>query len=314
MSPTTYIAATARRAASLFWLLVKVIVPVLILVRIGEALGVVAWLGALLGPLMVPLDLPPETAIAWLACALIGPPAGLAALAGLDVSLTVAQASTLGSMMLIAHALPLECSITAKAGGSFGWSFLFRVVGSFGYGAASALIFAATGWLSQPADLSALSAPADPGLAAWVWASIELLLTIGAVLLALLVLLDLMEWIGLTAWLRRLIAPLLILSGMDARGEGREAAPLVTVGLLLGLTYGAGLIIEAMRRGTIPPGERNIALAWLCLSHSVIEDTALMLLMGASLWPMLLGRLAFTVVVVRLVAPTLRRRALTQVA
>ena len=304
-----YVTATARRAASLFWMLAKIVVPVMVAVRVGEALGVVELAGAALGPLMVPLGLPPETGIAWLACALIGPPAGLAALAGLDVSLTVGEASTLAAMMLIAHALPLECLIVRRAGGSFEWSFGMRVVGSFAYGAIVAVILDLTGWLGAPADLGALSAPADPGLGAWVLASLELLATIGIVLVALLVLLDAMERVGLTAWVTRLLRPVLALSGMDMDRAGERTASLVTVGLLLGLTYGGGLIIEETRRGTIPPDERNLSLAWLSLSHSIIEDTALMLLMDADLWVIVLGRLLFTFVAVRMLAGAIRRRS-----
>ena len=306
---TQYIANTARRALSLFWLLAKIIVPVMIAVRVGEAIGLVELLGTLLGPLMVPLNLPPETGIVWLACVLIGPPAGLAALAGLDASLTVGQASTLAAMMLIAHALPLECWIVAKAGGSFRWSFLSRAVGSFLYGLLVATLLGATGWLSEPADLSALAAPADASLGAWVIASLELLATVGIVLIVLLVLLDAMEKVGLTALVTRAMTPILAASGMDMARAGERTAPLVTVGALLGLTYGAGLIIEESERGTIPPSERNIALAWVSLSHSLIEDTALMLLIDADLWVILAGRIVFTIVVVRLLAPTIRRRS-----
>ena len=304
-----YVATTTRRAASLFWLLAKIIVPVMIAVRVGEAIGLVETLGALLGPLMLRLNLPPETGIAWLACVLIGPPAGLAALAGLDVSLTVGQASTLAAMMLIAHALPLECWIVAKAGGSFRWSFLSRAVGSFVYGLIVALLLGATGWLSEPADLSALAAPADATLGAWIVASLELLATVGIVLVVLLMLLDAMEKVGLTTLVTRAMAPTLAASGIDMARAGERTAPLVTVGALLGLTYGAGLIIEESKRGTIPPSERNVALAWVSLSHSLIEDTALMLLMDADLWVILVGRIIFTVVAVRLVAPTIRRRS-----
>ena len=309
VSFSAYIASTARRAASLFWLLAKIIVPVMIAVRVAETLGLVEVVGAALGPVMVPLGLPPETGIAWLACALIGPPAGLAALAGLDVALTVGEASTLAAMMLIAHALPLECWIVRRAGGSFAWSFASRVLGSFAYGAVVAAVLGATGWLAEPADLGALSAPADASLGAWLMASLQLLATVGIVLLALLVLLDLMERIGLTALVTRAMAPVLLLSGLDTRRYGERTTPLVTVGALLGLTYGAGLIIEEARRGTIPPGERNVALAWVSLSHSLIEDTALMLLMDADLVVIVAGRVLFTIVAVRLLAGTIRRRS-----
>ena len=334
-----YLAATLRRGLALFVTLARIMVPVFLIVRLAELVGIVDAMGAWAGPLMGPVGLPPGAGIAFVACVLVGPPAGIAALAVLAEPITVAQASTLATMMLIAHALPVESAIVAKAanadrstdrstvagpsggggtrGGSghraafwraFAANFAFRLLAAYLFGALAHLVFAATGWMGEPVDLSHLSGgeggagEGPAGWGEWLVSSATLLATILVVILALVVLLDAMERTGATALFARAMAPVLRAAGLTER-----TTPLVTIGMLLGLTYGAGLIIREIEDGGIPPGPRALALAWLSLSHSVIEDTGLMLLIGGSLWVTLAARLAFTLAVVRVVA--LARRA-----
>ena len=303
-----YATRTLRRGVDLFWTLARVMVPVFVIVRVAELMGLVEAAGALAGPLMVPVGLPPETALAFVACVLVGLPAGIAALAVVAEPITVAQASTLATMMLIAHALPIESAIVARAANAAGdgrgfWrefaiNAAFRLGWAYAFGVLAHAVLAATGWLADPVDLSHLSGGEGvPGWGAWALASLGLLLTILLIILALLVLLDVMERIGVTALFVRAMRPVLRLAGLTDR-----TTPLVTIGMLLGLTYGAGLIIREVEDGGVPPGPRAMALAWLSLSHSVIEDTGLMLVIGASAWVTLVARIAFTLVVIRCVA------------
>ena len=291
----TYLRTTWTRGLGLFITLARIMVPVMIAVRLAEIVGVVEALGALAGPLMAPVGLPPELGLAWVACLLVGPPAGIAAMAVLSDPLTTAQVSTFATMMLIAHALPLESAIVARAGGSFWLNVALRAGGAYLFGILSHGVFSWTGWLSAPVDLSALGGGAASGWGAWLLSSFVLLASVFVILLTLLVVLDAMERVGLTALFTWLLHPLLRVAGL-----GERTVPLVTVGMLLGLTYGAGLIIREVDRG-IPERDRALALAWLSLSHSVIEDTALMLLIGASPWVVLGGRLLFTLLFVRVV-------------
>ena len=75
------------------------------------------------------------------------------------------------------------------------------------------------------------------------------------------------------------------LSGLEER-----AAPLTTVGVLLGLAYGGALIIEAAERENYSPRTRLLALSWLSLCHALIEDTLLILALGANIWVILVLR------------------------
>ena len=309
-----YASRTAARAWSLFVTLAKVMVPVFVLVRIAEVLGAVDALGALAGPTMLPVGLPAELSIAWVACLLVGLTGGIAGMAVLTETLSVAQASTFATMMLIAHALPVESAIVAKAQRAdgrgmgfwpaFWWNAALRLGGAYVFGALMHGLFSATGWLSQPVDLSHLTGGGEQDWGEWLASSIALFATILVIILALLVLLDAMERIGITDLLKRLLRPVL-----GAAGVRERTIPLVTIGTLLGLTYGAGLIIREVEAGGISERARLLALAWLSLSHSVIEDTGLMLVIGGSVWVTLLARVAFTFVAIRLLAWVVEARS-----
>ena len=82
----------------------------------------------------------------------------------------------------------------------------------------------------------------------------------------------------------------------------REAAPVTIVGMTLGLTLGGGLIIQEARSGRLSKRDVFFSVALMSLCHSLIEDTMLMALLGAH-WPtILVGRLAFALVSVFILA------------
>ncbi len=294
--------ARSRLATSLsvFWQLIRIMVPVMIVVRLAEAAGLIDALGPLLTPVMNLVGLPPEAGLVWVATLAVGIYGGLGALPLLaDLPLTVGQLSILSSMMLIAHALPIEQAIVRKAGAGFWFTGLLRFAAAVLYGAGIAALCDATGWLSQPADAGLLRSLARPAtdLAGWLLASATALAITFLIILALILLLDAFERLGITRRLTSAMLPLLRISGLS-----RELAPVTTVGVLLGLTYGGGLIIKEAQEHNFAARPRVLALCWISLSHSLIEDTGLMLAIGADIWVIVVGRVIMTLLAIRLIA------------
>ncbi len=302
---TAYLSSLLSRSRRLFWALAKIMLPVMLAVRVGELLGWVDAIGVALGPFMGLLNLPAEAGLVWIACAFVGIYGGIGALIGLapQMDMNAAQLSALAAMMLFAHNLPLEQAIVRRAGASFWFTCSLRIVVALGYGGAVAWGSQALGVLQEPVSLGWLQgsefASAQDGLGhlAWVRATLVSLVATYVVIVALLVLLDGMERLGLTRRITRLLTPVLRVSGLDAR-----VAPVTTVGVLLGLTYGGALIIEETSKQDLPVRARLLALSWLSLSHSLIEDTLLMLALGADIWIVLVGRVLVTMLVVSLMA------------
>ncbi|GAB1579718.1 nucleoside recognition domain-containing protein [Bordetella petrii] len=305
----SYLLNLWRRSRRLFLVLLKVMLPIMVLVQVGQWLGWVDVLGRAIAPAMGLLDLPPEAGIVWVAGMCVGVYGAIAALIGLApvLDLNAAQLSVLCSMVLFAHGLPVEQAIVRRAGASFWATTGLRVGAAILYGAAVAWTCRWAGWLQEPVSLgwlqsSALASDTQAGgLLGWLsGTAVSLLLTYG-VIVALLVLLDIFERTGVTRAITAVLMPLLRLSGLDAR-----VAPVTTVGVLLGLSYGGALIIEEADKRQLPARTRFLALSWISLSHSLIEDTALLLTLGADIWIILVGRVLLTLAVVAALARIIR--------
>lgn len=57
--------------------------------------------------------------------------------------------------------------------------------------------------------------------------------------------------------------------------------PLVT-GIIIGITYGAGVIIHSIRSADIGRGEAFLILLYLSICHAIIEDTLIFVVIGAN--------------------------------
>lgn len=302
-----YVPDLLARSRRLFLVLAKIMLPVMVIVQIAQYLGWIDALGRALGPAMAWLTLPAEAGLIWITAASVGIYGGIAAMISLSgqLALTSGQLSALCAMMLFAHNLPVEQSIVRRAGVNFLSTGLLRITVALLYGGLVAWASRLTGILDQSVSFVWMQAPAGEGsgttgaqdLWTWVLTTAGSLVITFLILVLLLILLDILEHTGVTRRITALLLPLMRLSGLEAR-----AAPITTVGVLLGLTYGGALIIEESERQAFRSRTRFLALAWLCLSHALIEDTLLLLAVGADIWVILVGRVAVTLLLIALLA------------
>lgn len=306
-----YLSQVTQRSWRMFLAVAKIMLPVMFIVHLADQLGLVTWVAHLIAPMMAILNLPPEAGIVWVTTILTNIYGGIATLGALSgsIELNAAQLSALGAMMLIAHNLPMEQAIAQRAGASALVTGALRIGVAMLYGAIITWSLSYLGLLSDPIDLHWLGTEnTNQNLRFWEsWGSwlISTLRTLGItalIILGLVVILDILERIGFTKILARLLTPLLKLSGLDER-----VAPVTTVGVLLGLSYGGALIIEQAQKGNFDAKTRLLALSWLSLSHSLIEDTLLIVALGANIWVVLAGRIAITLIVMALMAWILKR-------
>lgn len=300
-----YSLTALKRSWRLFLAIAKIMLPVMALVHLAQHFGVVDALGVLLGPVMGALNLPSEAGIIWAATLLTGIYGGLASLSALSAAMdiTAGQLSALAAMMLFAHNIPVEQSIVRRAGASFGATALLRIATAAIYGGVVAWISHLTGWLSEPVSLAWLrgaevvsDTPVNSTLA-WAQATAFSLLFTFVIIVVLVVVLDIFDKLGITRRITAFITPALRMSGLDS-----QVAPVTTVGVLLGLSYGGALIIEESKRLEFSARTRFLALSWLSLSHSLIEDTILLVAIGADIWVVLVGRIVVTLAVIAALA------------
>lgn len=275
--------------------LYKIMIPLLVLTRILEQTGVIVLLGNLLEPLMSIVGLPGRMGLVWATSLVVGTYGALLVFVTLLAStpLTVAQATILLTMCLIAHSLPIETMIARRAGLRIGFQILLRMGASIFYGWILHHIYRAGTFLQTPARVLVPVSMPDSSLWGWIEGQFQNLLSLFLIILGVMALLRLLEAFGIVALLNKVLSPVLRLMGI-----GERAIPITMVGFLLGLSYGGGLIIQEMKSGNIPPREMFFSLAFMSILHSIIEDTVTMVVFGAHLSGLFWGRLAFTFLVI----------------
>lgn len=280
------------------WTLFKVMFPVLVGVRFLEIYDLIRPIGDLLAPVMGAVGLPGETGLVWAMALLTSIQGGVLVQLSLDTSLTVAQATVLGTLMLTAHNMLVEAQIAHKAGARF----LFQIIFRLGVALISAFLLhhllAFTGWLIEPATELILAPPEQAdSWGAWGVEKAFQFLTLMAVICFLVILMRLIEVTGLNKYIDRVMAPVLRACGM-----GENASSVMLVGLTMGMSYGGGLIVREARNGHLSARGMFLSVSFLGICHSLIEDSFLPVIIGADYLMIVVWRLLFTLLLIKLLA------------
>ncbi|HPS02963.1 MAG TPA: hypothetical protein PLA90_15600 [Candidatus Sumerlaeota bacterium] len=272
--------------------LFRLMIPVIVIVKILKELGAIEPLGRLLGPVMEGVGLPGALGIVWASALVTNLYGGILAYMTVAPHIpvpTVAQMTVLGAMALIAHTFPVELRVAQRSGVRILTMFAIRFGGAFLYGWILNTVCRMGGWLQTPAHVLWSAAPVEQTLLEWAGREVANLAFIFGAIFSLLSLLRLLRFLRVTNLVERLLYPLL-----RPLGIGRAATDLTVIGMTLGIGYGGGLIIHEAESGRLTPRDIFCALALMGLTHSLIEDSLLMLSLGGHLAGLLLGRFAFT--------------------
>ncbi|ORJ58573.1 nucleoside recognition domain-containing protein [Geothermobacter hydrogeniphilus] len=294
-----------QESGSLYLELLKVMVPVMILVRLAVELGAIDLVGKIVAPVMSLVGLPGEMGFVWVTAMLVNIYAAAAALLTLlpTVPLSIAQATVLGAMILIAHSLPVEQRIAQKAGAGFLFTLVLRLAAALVYGALLNLAYAGFAGMQEPARVIFLHlTPPAADWGTWALASLSSLWSIFWIITVLLAGLKVLERTGVTPLLARALSPLLRLMGI-----GTMATSMTVTGSLLGISYGGALIIQEARSGRLAARDVFLSLCFMCLCHSLIEDTLFVMAFGGHWSGLLIGRFLFALLVTMLLAQGVRR-------
>jgi len=284
-----------RESVSVALPLFRIMIPMIIVVKILKEMGAIDILGQWLAPVMGIVGLPGSMGLVWAATLIAGFFPGIIVFADLAASetLTVGQVTVLSSMMLIAHSLPVELQIANKAGPRWLSMGIIRIGGALLYGLILNQIFLWGNWLTESSILLWYPETGSVDLKTWAWDQVVGLMLIFLILMGIMLLMKVLDKFGFSLFLQTIFTPLL-----SKLGIGKNATNITVIGITLGISYGGGLIIKESRAGTIPPKDIFFAMVLMGLFHSIVEDTLLMLLLGGSLWGLLVGRLIFALLAV----------------
>ena len=236
----------ARETALTSWVLIRITVPIIILTKILEELGLIASLSALLEPVMMVMDLPGSLGLVWATAMLTSIYGGMAVFAALAPGLVLneAQVTVLCSVMLIAHSLPVELSISKKAGAGIMPIAVLRIGGAILFGFALSRLCTFMDIWQKPATLLFQTVSIDLDLPHWALNQLKNIALIVIVIFFIVVAMRILRAVGALSLLERLLAPVLPIFGMT-----RRAAPVTVVGMVMGIGYGGALIIRETSSG-----------------------------------------------------------------
>jgi spore maturation protein SpmB len=293
-----------KETLEIYWVLVKITVPIAIITEILSRYGVIKAVAPVFAPVMHLVGLPPELGLAWLTAMLVGIWGAVPLIFTLVPvsSLTVADVTIFSALILFAHGLPIEQKIIEKAGPGMLVTTSLRIGGGLLYAFILHHILTATGWMSTPVSPAWIPIAATPDWASYLWGLGETMVWMLVILFALTVGLDLLKVSGVLGLLMKLLSPLLRLAGIKG-----EAGHLTAVGLFLGISYGGGLLIREAQTGLVSARQVFLACIFMGFAHSVIEDTLIVMSVGADAWGVLVGRVTFAIAATAAIAAILAR-------
>ncbi|MCK5810877.1 MAG: hypothetical protein KAH00_07285 [Cocleimonas sp.] len=276
--------------------LYKIMIPIIIAVKIIEEMGGIKYIAYALSPLMQWVGLPDSMGLVWATTLITNIFGGMIIFVSMAAQepLTIAQVTVLGGMMLLAHNLPVEVRIAQKTGVRIAFNLFLRVGGALLFGFLLQLIYSTGNWLQETNVL--LWKPdvvVDQSLSAWAWLQLKTLAQVFVVIATLVTFLKLLKSTGFERILIFLLSPILRLLGL-----GNKTASITIIGMNLGLTYGGGLLIAEAKKGELSQREIFGAISLIAICHSLIEDTLLVMLLGADISGALYLRLVFAFIVV----------------
>ena len=272
------------------WLL-KIMIPISFGVCLLQYYGVIAWLAQWLNPLFCHIGLPGASSIAFLTGATATTYAALAVM--MSMELTLRQATIIAIMVLICHALPLECTVNKKVGSKPLKMAALRIIGAL---LAAVYLNFVLPEMPEPFSVSPLTADESTltkVLLAWCQSSLKLSAMIFSIIYALMFVQKLMEKFGLMQKLTEPLAPLMVFFGLP-----RNAAYLWLVGNVLGISYGSAVMLQLEDEGKISREEANEVNYHLIMNHSMLEDTLVFAAAGVSALWILSTRLLFALILV----------------
>ena len=273
--------------------LYKILIPFVFIIKILEISGAIEYTAKILEPLMSFVGLTPELGLVFVTAFLINIYAALVLfvniLPGIDVS--VAEITILTTMILVAHNLPIECTICKAAGISVIYTASLRLISAFVLGFILKLIYFNFGFLTETFQTFFTVKPPPENNWYWFLDQFTTLVYIFFLVCLMATVLEMLKIIGVEKLFEKVFMPPLRLFGIQ-----KEAMNIIIVGMFIGIQFGGGMLIKEVKKGTIDKQSIFLSVSLLNLLHAMIEDTILMALVGGHISGILIARVIFSLV------------------
>ncbi|WP_243388239.1 nucleoside recognition domain-containing protein [Bacillus kexueae] len=269
------------------WTLGKVIFPITLLVSILQHTWILDWIIEFITPAMGVFGLRGDAAIPLVLGNFLNLYAGIGAI--LSLELTVKEVFILAVMLSFSHNLIIESTVASKVGIKMWVILLVRV----GLATFSAIIinFLWQGG-SEVAKYGFIASTDESISGFWpiVFDGIEKaslgVLQLALIVIPLMIVIQIMKDRGWLQVFSKWMAPVTRLLGMK-----ENTSMTLVAGLTIGLAYGAGVMIQAVKEDGVSKRDLTLAFIFLVACHAVVEDTLIFVPLGIPVIPLLLIRL-----------------------
>lgn len=285
------------------WTLGKIIFPITLLVSILQYTPVIHWFAALIEPLMKFIGLSGDAAIPLVLGNCLNLYAAIGGMLSLD--LTVKEVFILAVMLSFSHNLFIETGVALRVGVKL-WIILavrigLAVVSAFVIN----LVWQGGSEMAQYGFVSSKTEEVHGWLAIFLQGMekagmgiLQMALIVIPVMIGMQILKDL-NWLAkFSNWM----APMTRTLGMK-----ENTSMTLATGLVIGLAYGAGVMIQAVKEDGVSKKDATLAFIFLVACHAVVEDTLIFIPLGINVVPLLLIRLCVAVLLTITVAAIWKR-------
>lgn len=285
------------------WALGKIIFPVTLIVSVLQYTPILPWIIDLISPLMKLIGLPGDAAIPLVLGNFLNLYAGIGGIMALD-ALTVKEVFIIAVMLSFSHNLFIETGVALKVGVKL-WVILLTRIGLALISAVAIHLLWDGGSEVIQYSVSA-SAGNVSGFGAILLAGLTKaaygVLKLALIVIPLMVIIQIMKDLNWLNVFSRWMNPITRMLGMK-----ENTSMTLVAGLVIGLAYGAGVMLQAVREDGVSKKDITIAFIFLVACHAVVEDTVIFIPLGVPILPLLIIRLVTAIVLAIAVSYIWRR-------
>ncbi|MGX1429570.1 hypothetical protein ACUXCC_000477 [Cytobacillus horneckiae] len=280
------------------WTLGKIIFPVTLIVALLQHTPILPWVIDLIAPLMSIFGLSGDAAIPLVLGNFLNVYAGIGAI--LTLELTVKEVFILAVMLSFSHNLLIESSVAIKVGVKLWIVLAVRI----GLAVISGIIINLVWRGGSEVAQYGLVGASEEVLTGWVPILVNAvekaalgIFQLAVIVIPLMVVVQILKDRKWLAVFSKWMAPLTRKLGMRENTSTTLAA-----GLLFGLAFGAGVMIQAVKEDGVSKKDVTLAFIFLVACHAVVEDTLIFIPLGIPVLPLLIIRVVVAVILTMVVA------------
>lgn len=256
---------TLNSSIKSIWIILKLVIPIYILAEILFYYNTLAYVSFLVEPFTSILGLPKEAALSIISGMFLNLYAAVAFAAPLDMS--PQQWTVLAVFLGICHSLVIESVIMKKIGLSNTYSYLLRFIA--GLIVAYLTTFIPANYFMSNINIEAFEEKSYDSLISLLQISAYNAFILSLKIIALITaLIFIMDFIKTRDFIQK-------------SGKNISKSFSILVGVFLGITYGAGILIEEAKGTSLSKKDIFFIGTFLMICHAIIEDTLLFVIFGA---------------------------------